>query len=160
MDGTDDSGDIRRRMIAGGHSSAFFYFSERSGRLLKRDEAAKMAEDHAFNAVNRVEFQSMTDSEDPYRLLAAAVILQIAIDEIVGNEKFYWDYGRKVWVRNGMHDEDYQFYADLAGLNVTYTEILEAVSKTIKPKINKCTPGAAGIILTKIIGGKDEDHDS
>lgn len=114
-----------------------------------------MAKDHSFNAINRVEFQSVAEPDDPYRLLSAAVILQAAIDEINGQKKFYWDYGQKIWVRSGMYDEDYQFYADLAGLNVSYVEFLATVSKKLKQKMNRCTPDAAGMILATILqGGK------
>jgi len=120
--------------------------------MIKRAEEAKMAESHSFNAVNRVEFQSIAEPDDPYRLLAAAVILQAAIDEIKGQEKFYWDYGRKVWVRSGMCDEDYLFYADLVGLNVTYAEFLAGISKKLKQKMNRCTPDAAGMVLATITG--------
>ena len=121
--------------------------------MTKREKIAKEAKSHGLNAVNRVEFQSISDANDPYRLLAAAIILQAAIDELRGQEKFYWDFGQKVWVRNGMREDDYQFYAGLAGLNITYAEFLAMTSKNLKRKLDKCTPDAAGIILAQFTGG-------
>lgn len=101
----------------------------------KRSEIAKIAKAHSLNAVNRVEFQSRARFDDPFKRLAAAVILQAAIDKLRGeDEHYYWYYGQQVYVRNDMMEDDYQFYADIAGINYSWEELLQSV-RTKNPKL-------------------------
>ena len=96
----------------------------------KRAEIAKMAKSHSSNACNRVIFHTKTRFDDPYKLLAAAVILQAAIDKVEGeNERFYWYYGRKVSLTNEITEEDYWFYADMAGINCSWAELVRMIKR-------------------------------
>lgn len=104
-------------------------------------EAAKIADCHIFNAVNRIEFQNRLRFDDPYKRLAAAIILQAAIDKLKSEkETSYWYYGRRIYICNEMKEDDYRFYADIAGVNYSWTEFLDAVSKNVRKR--KCTDAA------------------
>ena len=104
-------------------------------------EVAKIADCHILNAVNRIEFQNRMRFDDPYKRLAAAIILQAAIDKLKSEkETSYWYYGRRVYICNGMKEDDYRFYADIAGVNYSWTEFLAAVSKNVRKR--KCTDAA------------------
>ena len=95
---------------------------------MNRSEAARMMRGYSLNAVNRVRYKSEARLDDPYKRLAAAVILQTAID-VLRNEaaRQYWYYGKLVKLYNLMSDEDYRFYADIAGIDYTFNELLRIV---------------------------------
>lgn len=110
--------------------------TKRKGRAkIKRSEAAKIAKEHSANAVSRIEFKTGARFDDPYKRLAAAVILQAAIDKLRGEDKSrYWYYGRLVSLQSEITPEDYQFYADIAGINYSWEELLQSVRKK-NPKL-------------------------
>lgn len=115
---------------------------------MKRAEAAMMAKAHSMNAVNRVEFRGTARLDDPIRKLATAVILQAAIDALSGtDERFYWYRGHKVWMRNAMTDEDYQFYADIAGIEYSWEGLLTCLVHENRKVINNCLRDAAVFVL-------------
>jgi len=116
--------------------------------MTKRSEIARMTKEHCLNAVNRIEFQSRARFDDPYKRLAAAVILQAAIDRLRGeDEHYYWYYGRQVYMRNDMTEDDYRFWADIAGINYSWMELLRSV-KYRNPKLGgKVVRDAAELVI-------------
>lgn len=98
--------------------------------MIKRSEISKIAKNHSKNAVSRVLYSGKLRFDEPYKRLAAAVILQAAIDKLRGeDEKSYWYYGNLVQLKNEMDEEDYRFYADIAGIEYSWNELLESVRK-------------------------------
>ena len=101
----------------------------------EKARVAMIAKTHRTNAINRLTLQSSARFDDPFKRLAAAVILQAAIDKLRGeSERSYWYYGRKVTLVNDMTKEDYQFYADIAGIQYSWREVLQSVKRK-NPKI-------------------------
>ena len=100
------------------------------------EKEAKLVKNHSFNAINRLEFQSETRLDDPYKKLAAAVIIQAAIDKLRGeDETRYWYYGRLVRLENEMTTEDYRFYADIIGINYSWEDLFRVVKRR-NPRIS------------------------
>lgn len=102
---------------------------------MKHVRVMEMAKDHSMNAVNRVEFQSLSRFDDPVRRLAAAIIFQAVLDKLRhADERSYWYYGQRILTRNEMDEEDYRFYADIAGINYSWEEIVQKVAENT-PKV-------------------------
>lgn len=98
---------------------------------MKNGNVLRMAKIHSLNAVNRVEFAKPVRFDDPYKRLAAAVIVQSVIDSLnYTDERHYWYYGQLVRCRNKMYEEDYRFYADIAGIEYSWDELLRNVEKS------------------------------
>ena len=90
-------------------------------------------------------FQNKTRFDDPYKRLAAAVILQAAIDKLrVEDNRSYWYHGQKVSMRDEMSEDDYQFYADIAGIEYSFQELLQSVKLG-----GKVVRGAAELLIIR-----------
>lgn len=115
---------------------------------MKRSEVAKIAKAHSESACNRIMFRNRTQFDDPFKRLAAAVILQAAIDKLRGEgNRSYWYYGQKVSMSDEMSEDDYRFYADIAGIEYSFQELLRSV-KNKNPKLGgKVVRDAAELLI-------------
>lgn len=114
---------------------------------MNKAEAAKIAHVHSLNAVNRIEFRNSSGFDDPYKRLAAAVILQAAVDHLTGEDlRSYWYMGEQVRFGSRMSEEDYRFYADIAGINYSWEELLYGVKKRLKKIRHKKRIDAAELL--------------
>lgn len=111
---------------------------------MKRSDISKMAKAHSLNAVNRVEFANRIRFDDPIKRLSAAVILQAALDKLkYEKETSFWYRGNRVYIQNAMDEEDYRFYADIAGINYSWSEFLEIVTRNFnRTNKKRCTDAA------------------
>lgn len=98
------------------------------------------------NAVNRYEFQRELRLSDPYALLAAAIILQGLLDNLHGFAgPMYLDREKGVWVKSfyAFLPEDYSFYAGGIGLEMTYPQLLDALSARFEHVDSRYIPKSA-----------------
>lgn len=117
---------------------------------MKRSEVAKIAKAHSAGACSRIMFQNKTRFDDPYKRLAAAVILQAAIDKLrCEDNRSYWYHGQKVSMRDEMSEDDYRFYADIAGIEYSFQKLLQSV-KLKNPKLGgKVVRDAAELLIIR-----------
>ena len=71
--------------------------------------------EHIQNVCGRINYTSRLELDDPWKLLALAVLLQGALDFING------------WKVGAAFLESYSFYADAIGLDIPADEFLELV---------------------------------
>lgn len=122
---------------------------------MKNYKIMKMAKAHSLSAVNRVEFQKKITADEPIRMLAAAVLLQTAIDCREDRRYFYWYHGQKIAYRNEMDEDDYQFYADLAGIGYSRKEFYEKIKRNEPRLWGHSVRDAAAFLLN----GKENDNE-
>jgi len=83
-----------------------------------RRYSMKSADTMAANAVNRVEFSVDPELDDPFKQLAASVILQAILDDLAIGQKT-------------IRSDVFQFYADCCGIESDYGTLKDLVRERI-----------------------------
>ena len=85
--------------------------------------------EHIQNVCGRINYASPLDLDDPWKMLALAVLMQGALD-------FINDFKESSWKTGAAFLSSYSFYADAIGLNIPAEDFLELVLENQQKTVN------------------------